>query len=767
MKPVLVALLLSVGLVVSTEVPASLSAWQPLQKAGRARSSEPSSAMFRADLVVLAEQLGRVPHHALQDFSTEILLPMPDGSVARFSIVESPIMETGNSFELPEFRSYKVFGIADPSASGRIDLSPRGFFGLLHTATGRVLIDPERVLDADSLYMARRQDVMPRGQTFSCGVHDFNFARMNAQNSARREAERVPGMLQEYRLAVAATREYVAAVGPAGKVGNAQNAIATAINRVNQIFERDLGITLKLVKDNRNLIEKSGNVSFTNEDPYELFFENQCWIDRTIGENKYDIGHVFNTGASGLAMIGSVCDVDDKGKGVTGRSSPLGDPFYIDYVAHEIGHQFGAEHSFNGTTGSCGSNRSADSAVEPGSGSTIMGYAGICSGENLQSNSDATFHANSINEINAFVKSASCGSLVATIPANNNDPVLGAISNYTIPSNTPFVLSGSALDADADGDTLLYQWDQMDMGAATRAADFGTDSGKNPLFRSYEPSLTGKTRDFPALGTQVTGLYDKAEALPCDSRKMNFRLTARDGKSGQDFEKVRVTVTSKGPFAVKDPNVAQTIVSNSGPVNLKWEVASTDGGPVNCSSVDIDLLTFAPGYVTYSVHNLLAGTPNDGSEPVNIVPLTDSHPQARFRVSCSNNIFYDISDGDLDIVGTSVAPQVFFDEDDNTTFFNNNGTTSGTAPACKNPGVAKDSGFVESGVTMTFASNEPTPVRDFSANRLARAKDDNIRHLPASCDSVDLSASGGGSGAFDIWWLLLLGGLAAAVRYRP
>ncbi len=638
----------------------------------------------------------------------------------------------------------------------------------MHTAKGRILIDPERVLDADSLYMTRRQDAMPRGQTFSCGVHDFNFARMNAQNSARREAERVPGMLQNYRLAVAATSEYVAAVGPAGDEDNAQNAIATAINRVNQIFERDLGITLTLVSGNKQLIEDSGNVSFSNEDPFELFFENQCWIDRTIGENKYDIGHVFSTGAGGLATLGSVCDVDNKAKGVTGRSSPLGDPFYIDYVAHEIGHQFGAEHSFNGTTGSCGPNRSAGSAVEPGSASTIMGYAGICSGENLQSNSDDTFHANSIKEINAFVNSASCGSLVATIPANNNDPVLDAISNYNIPSNTPFVLGGSALDA--DGDTLLYQWDQMDMGAATRASNFGTDSGENPLFRTYEPSPTGATRDFPALGTQVAGLYDKAEVLPCDSREINFRLTARDGKSGQDVEEVHITVTSEGPFAVTDPNVAQTIVSSDGPVDLKWTVASTDGGSVNCPSVDIDLLTFAPGYVTYSVHNLLAGTPNDGSEPVNIVPLTDSHPQARFRVSCSNNIFYDISDGDLDIVGTDVAPQTFFDEDDNTTFFNNNGTTSGVAPVCNNPGVAKDSGFVESGVTMTLASSEPIPVPDFSVNRLARANDDNIRNLPASCDFVDLSlielGDGSDSGAFDIWWLLLLGGLAAAGRYR-
>jgi hypothetical protein len=728
--------------------------------------------MFRADMAALADQLSRVPHHALQDFSTEILLPMPDGSLARFSIVESPIMESEHGFDAPEFRSYKVFGIDDPAASGRVDLSPRGFFGLLHTATGRVLIDPERALDADSLYMARRQEMLQRAEVFSCGLHDVNFARMNVQNATQRAAERIPGMLQKYRLAVAATAEYVDAVGPPSNVKNAQNAISTAVNRVNQIFERDLGITLKLVKGNRKLIEDSGNVTLTNEDGNELFFENQCWIDRTIGENKYDIGHVFTTGAGGQAILGAVCNDESKAKGVTGRSNPVGDPFYIDYVSHEIGHQFGALHSFNGTTGACGPNRTGGSSVEPGSASTIMGYTGICppggGGENLQTNSDATFHANSIKEINAFVDSASCGSKIDTIPANNSDPVIGNIKNYTIPASTPFVLSGNATDP--EGDTLLYQWDQMDMGAATDSGTFGTDLGNNPLFRSYAPSLEGNTRDFPALGTQVSGLYDKAEVLPCNSRKLNFRLTARDGKSGQDVKNVRITVTSKGPFAVKEPNVAQTIVSNNGPVDVKWKIAGTDGGSVNCANVDIDLLTFASGYATYSVHNLLARTPNDGNQAVNIVPLTHSHPRARFRVSCSNNIFYDISDGDLNIVGTDAGP-TFFDEAANTTFFNNNGTTSRRAPSCNNSRLAWDSGIEESGLPKTLASNDPIPLRGFFANTAARSSNGDTQNLPASCDFVDLSPNeisgdgGGGGGVFDLWWLLLLGGLAA-LRFR-
>jgi len=272
MKHFLVVLLFGATLAASIEAPASKSPWQPQQQASRARSAEPSSvALFRADLKALGELLRDVPHHDLQDYSRNITLPMPDGSVARFVVVESPIME--DDFDLPEFRSYKVFGIDDPAASGRIDLSPRGFFGLIYTSTGRVFIDPERVSDADSPYMARRPQVMPRGQTFSCGVHDLNFARISAQNTAQRAIERVPGRLLKYRLAVSATREYVTAVGPAGDVINAQMAIATAIDRVNVIYERDLGITLRLVDGNKKLIEKSGNVSFSNDNPFEMFLK--------------------------------------------------------------------------------------------------------------------------------------------------------------------------------------------------------------------------------------------------------------------------------------------------------------------------------------------------------------------------------------------------------------------------------------------------------------------------------------------------------------
>ena len=758
--------------------------WQPIDPGISMRGTDRQpAAYFSVDLNVLKQRLGTAPHQALQDFSGEIELPMPDGSLARFSLVEAPIMQPGLARKFPEIKTYKVFGIDDPRASGRVDISPRGFSGMLHTSGGRVFIDPEQVLDADSLYMARHQDSIERKQEFTCGVHDLDFSRSNAQ-ATRQYSARIPGSFLRYRLAVAATAEYVAAVGPPDTVGNAQAAIVTAINRVNQIYERDLGITLELVANNDQLIENAGNVNLSNTNPFALFLENQCWIDTVVGETGYDIGHVFSTGNGGFSALGSVCSISNKAKGVSGLTDPTGDPFYVDFVAHEIGHQFSAEHSFNGSTGSCGGgNRVGASAMEPGSGSTIMAYAGICSvptappGENLQSNSDATFHARNIVEINAFTAGAgsSCAVQIPAVPANPNDPTINPIADFTIPANTPFELTGSAMDL--DGDTLEYQWDQMDAGTATNATTFGTDIGDNPLFRSYPPQPTS-TRDFPAMGTQVKGQYDKAEVLPCNDRQMNFRLTARDGKSGQATEDVRIDVApaAAGTFRVSNYNSTQDVDFNAGPITLTWDVANTHNPPVDCTTVDIELLTFSPGpaYATYSIHPLQTNVANTPPGSVTLAPVTMSHPRARFRVRCSdNNIFYDISDADLNIIGTTAA---LFDQTGITTFFNQDGmgndnvTVGNTAPACGNPRPASRTTLAAPDNNLARAALPAKTISQF----MPRLDSEIIRNLPASCDVLfppaEDSSGGGGRDAssFDWAWLLLLAGIAVLRKFlRP
>jgi hypothetical protein len=455
--------------------------------------------------------------------------------------------------------------------------------------------------------------------------------------------------------------------------------------------------------------------------------ENQVWLDKKLTSLGYDIGHVFGTGVGGAAFLGAACNDLVKAKGVTGQDDELeDDSFYIDYVAHEIGHQFNAEHSFNGTTLACGNGRNQATAFEPGSGSTIMAYAGICGGENLQINSDATFHAGSIEQIDSFTRDPrNCSDSVATTPVNNQDPVITAIANSVIPANTPFVLDGTASDMDMG--TLEYQWDQMDVGCPTDAASFGTDNGSNALFRSYVPR-DESARNFPAMGTQFLGLYDDAEVLPCNNRDLDFRLTVRDNQSGQDIEDVTVSVRKTGgAFEITNLDVALIITS---PANFDviWNVANTDQAPVNCKEVDIDLLTFSDTAptdpATYSIHPLLANIPNNGMASVSIIPATKSHPRARVRVKCSNNIFYDISNSDLEIVGTDPGSGNF-SQAEFSTFINSNGTADTLAPAC--------------GAVVDCTASPVPPV-------------------------VGSGGKGGGSGAFDTLWLMIMVGMIGFIK---
>ena len=394
---------------------------------------------------------------------------------------------------------------------------------------------------------------------------------------------------------------------------------------------------------------------------------NQTWVDQVIIINnsaQYDIGHVFSTGGGGVAKLASTCDPTYKAYGVTGLTNPTGDMFYIDFVAHEIGHQFGAEHTFNGTTFGCSGNRSDLNAYEPGSGSTIMAYAGLCGSENIQLNSDATFHSKSIEQMNSFIAGAGSCSLTTVSASNLSEPVASAGPDRVIPTGTPFLLQGIGTDADI-GDTLSYQWDQIDTGTETTSTTLGDDLGDNALIRTYLPQATGN-RDIPALGTQVVdGPYDLSEALPCTARDLNFRLTVRDGKSGQDTDDLKLTVdANSGPFRVTSHTTASSILESDLKALVTWDVANTDNALVNCQNVDIDLLTFSTDHSTYSVHNLVTNTPNDGGYPVLI--SGDTNAQARFRVKCNDNIFYDISDADLNFVGSG-AP---YDTSQFNTFFN-------------------------------------------------------------------------------------------------
>ncbi len=635
--------------------------WQEISTAQRSVSPQSQSARYyKSDTQALKQILSRAGMEGPNQLDTRIELPIIDGQIEQFQLVEYSMMAPVLAAKFPDFKTYKIKGIDDPSASGRLSLTPNGFNAMIVSREGTFFLDQEK----NGIHRGYSKKSSSPGAPFKCGVigHDHNHP---VTLTANRYAQRTTGSIQVYRLALAADYEYVTAVGGTKELALAE--MSNTINRVNEVYERDLGIRLELVGDNEKIVYA---VNSTFDDPYTntnqnlMLEENQAILDSVIGSGNYDIGHVFGTGGGGVASVGSACQNGYKAQGATGLLGSSGEAFYIDYVAHEMGHQFGADHTFNGTSLNCGAgNRSGTSAVEPGSGATIMGYAGICTGENLQSNSDAHFHAKSISDINSYTSSraGSCSSTITA--ANPNQPVADAGVDHTIPSGTPFILTAKGSDADVL-DTLSYNWYQIDTGAPTDSQSFGEDLGTNPLFRSYLPRSEA-VRHFPALGTTLDNIYDYSEVLACNSRDINFRLAVRDNNGGIGYDNVKITVDgNSGPFQVTSFNSFQDVAP--GVYSLSWDVANTNQAPVNCSSVKISLLTFNPAVSTYKETILSSSEANDGLAQITIPNL--SVTKARIKVQCENNVFYDISDEYIKLTGLSAA-----DTSGNTVFYNNEG----------------------------------------------------------------------------------------------
>lgn len=613
-----------------------------------------------ADTGALSDLLGSVTSNS----HSRITLPMPEGGMRVFSIVPYTMMAPALASKFPAIKTYKVRAVDDPHVTGRLDFGPNGFHGYIRDHGSTVFIDPQPqtavsryVTYYQADYAAKHSE---RRKNYSCGVHqpkELMHTPVHPLMTQRASAPlmaKTEGALQSYRLAVAATSEYSDKAGNGNKA-NTLNAIVTAINRVNEVYEIELGIHLELVANNDAIIYTTASDPYTNSNPSLLLSENQTNLDAVIGSANYDIGHVFSTTGGGLAALGVVCNNSFKAQGETGLSNPFGDAFYIDLVAHELGHQFGANHTFNGTSGACGPNRNPSTAFEPGSGVTIMGYAGICSSENLSTGSIDAFHAGSVQEIVAYTRTGTGSTCDAPgMNAGNAAPVVNAGSDYTIPGGTSFELTGSATDADS----MTYRWEQMDAGSATNFNSYGLDLGTNALFRTFDAEAVidsnNLNRLFPDRLQIFSGALDKSETVPTQSRELNLRLTVRDDKGGVDSDDVVVTVDGEnaGPFAVLQPNVAQTLNSSQDQV-IEWNVACTDGSSnsqVSCAAVDISYTT--DDGVSFT--SLLNATANNGVATVNFSSANLAN--VRIKIACSDNVFFDVSDNPVTL--SSVAGNV-------------------------------------------------------------------------------------------------------------
>lgn len=592
----------------------------------------------------------------------EINLPAPDGTWMTFKSAFSPAAEAAYYARYPQTGTYRIVDPANPANLGKVDHTILGFHAYF-TLNGRtVMIDP--IFRGNTTYYSvYYQDEYFDGAPdfkFHCDVHDeleehidieFLEESFLTPVAALRSA---PINLKQYRLAVATTGEYYNANG--GNIPAVSAEIITAINRVNSILERDVASQLILVANNDTLIFTNSTTDpYTNGDTQAMINENPPAVNARIGVLNYDIGHVFGTNAGGLAQLSSIC-TNAKARGVTSAGQLKFDAFYVRYVGHEVGHQFSATHTMNKCDNQ---NETPATAWEPGSGSTIMSYFGLCGTNNVTPNTPGDYyHGGNITQMTNFVLNGNGNNCGTDVPTSNEPPTVNYeySSGFFIPISTPFKLSAQGEDLNPE-DLLTYCWEQVNTGPIT---DAGDPVGNSPLFRSWEPTADS-IRYFPRLPSVVLGLTNKFEYLPDYSRDLAFQVTVRDNNSEAGATARRSVFfrsdEAAGPFTVTSFSSVDTVYQGDY-VEITWDVANTDQAPVNCKLVNIRLsINGGTDFPFYLAENV----PNNGSFFVSIPPVFTT--SGRIMVEAADNIFFNTNTRNLRILepasprfGMEVAP---------------------------------------------------------------------------------------------------------------
>ncbi|HLT33639.1 MAG TPA: zinc-dependent metalloprotease family protein [Aquaticitalea sp.] len=616
--------------------------------------------IFTLNFNAFKQSLANAPlRDGAQTSSVVISVPDEKGKMENFTVFEAPVFDEQLSAQYPEIKSY--VGFNQIGTRLRMSVSPSGVQTMIsYIDKPTVFMQP--VNGDTQKYIVYNRDA--RGERydedFVCSTID-TYSKLTSENAGVSLRDANDQLLRKFRLAMSVNGEYTQFHG--GTVASALAAINATITRVNEVFETDMAVTFVVID--------APQIIFTNAltDPYsnnlgQWNAQLQNTLNNTVGNAAYDIGHMFGASGGGgsAGCIGCVCVDNQKGSGKTSPADgiPQGDNFDIDYVAHEIGHQMGANHTFAFSTEGTGVN------AEPGSGSTVMGYAGITGPDDVQQHSDPYFHYYSIKQILDNLVARTCWQANSPVAITNGPPSANAGADYIIPKGTAYILKGSATDANG-GDVLTYCWEQTNSGAVS-SSNFGPNLTVGSTNRSLPPT-TSPDRFIPKINRVVAGqltqtnptLNSDWETVSNVARPMGWALTVRDrmptavglnGQSSYDLTNITVNGTA-GPFVVTSQSTVE-IWSPGESKDITWNIASTNIAPVNTANVNILLST--DGGFTYPIV-LLSNTPNDGSQAITVPTLDSATNMARVKVEAVGNIYYAISPINFNV--TSTNPEFF------------------------------------------------------------------------------------------------------------
>ena len=675
--------------------------------AGNARRPD-NFKLFRLQESAFKQFVSQAPLEANQRVAQSNFLvefPMPSGEIKKFRVVNAPVMAPELAARYPGIYSFAGQGVDNPEDNIRFDVSIHGVHAtVLNRNNEAVYIDQ---LQGDIYRVANRRDYTDAPVDFECLTEEI----INNAGNGPENAD--DGLLRTYRLAMISGAEFSLHFIPAGgfptladSVGAVLAALNSHMTRANQVYERDFGVRLVLVANNNLIIYFNPATDPIANPNTPVGTTSMAAIDAAIGNANYDIGHTASKGGDNgnAGCIGCVCNNTNKGRGWTVYSNPSLLEFYvIDYLAHEIGHQFGANHTFSFNIEGTGVN------VEPGSGVTIMGYAGITGPTtDVAPHSIAIFSVKSIEQVTNYIRNSTGNSCVVSTTTGNTAPTANAGADFTIPFSTPFRLTGTASDPNTSN-VLSYNWEQIDNRSSTAVPTVpsATSTASGPHFRTFLDYST-PVRILPSLQYILNGTNnDRWEVLPGVPKTLNFRFIAKDNNAGGGNTKsddMVVTVANLGPFLITSQNTATEWTAGNSET-ITWSVNGTTGAPVSCANVRIAIST--DGGNTFTT--LVANTPNDGSESI-IVPNTPG-TTVRIMVEAIGNIFFDINNANI----TIVPPPFGF------TF---NQTTPATA-ACPAPatmtialGTTSNGGFTGD-VALSATGNPAGTTVSFSPSTIA------------------------------------------------